>query len=289
MKRKIHYAGKHDVAAHQSSNEMDSHADTCCLGKNFVPLYYRGEVCNVHAYSDELEAIKDVQIGAGATFWTDPNTGARHILEIHQAMMFTDSLELSLLNPNQIRYEGHSLCDDPWDKHRSLGLMCRDNPVFIPFETRGTVVHFDSRIPTADELHTLPRIGITDDGLWNPSTVSLGPTTTKERERNTIIGNVRTSHVSSIITSNTLTPRDPLLERGSHISDVALASVSTALCDETLLPQLCAGVRVAATTQHDASPVYTDERHSSVSPENLARLWNIGLDAARQTHIDHSK
>jgi hypothetical protein len=173
MKRRIHYAGKHDVAAHQSSNELDSHANTCCLGKNFVPLYYTGEVCNVHAYSDELEAIKDVQIGTGATLWTDSNTGSRYILESHQALMFTDLLEHSLLNPNQIRYEGHSLCNDPWDKHRSLGLMCCDNPVCIPFETRGTVIHFDSSIPTADELHTLPRIVLTDDRLWNPSTVSL--------------------------------------------------------------------------------------------------------------------
>jgi hypothetical protein len=212
MNRKIHYAGKHDVTAHQSSNEMDSHAGTCCLGKNFVPLYYTVEVCNVHAYSDKLEAIKDVQIGAGVTLLTDPNTGAWYILEIHQALMFTDLLEHSLFNPNQIGYKGHSLCDNPWDKHRSLGLMCRDKPDFIPFETRGTVNHFDSRIPTADELHTLPPIVSTDDGLWNPSTVLLRPNTTEEREQNAIIGNVRTSRVSSIFSYNTLTPRDPLLE-----------------------------------------------------------------------------
>jgi hypothetical protein len=262
MKRRIHYTGKHDVAEHQGSNEMDSHA---------------------HAYSDELEAIKDVQLGAGATLWTDPSSGSRYILEIHQALMFTDSLEHSLLNPNQIRYDGHSLCDDPWDKHRSLGLMCRERPIFIPFETRGTVICFDSRIPTVDELHTLPRLVLTADGLWDPATVSLRPFTENERERQSIVGNVRSTRVSSIILYVHLTPRDPLLARDAHISDIALASVSTALCDETLLPRLCASVRVAATGRQDASPVYTDERHSSVGPENLARLWNIGLEAARHT------
>ena len=49
-------------------NEMDSNADTCCLGKNFIPLYYTGEVCNVHAYSDTIAPIKDVQIGVGELY-----------------------------------------------------------------------------------------------------------------------------------------------------------------------------------------------------------------------------
>jgi hypothetical protein len=81
-KRKIHYTSQAYTSEHVSTNEMDMHADTCCLGKHSVPLYYTGEVCNVHAYSDELDAIKDVQIGAGATHWTDPSSGSSYILEI---------------------------------------------------------------------------------------------------------------------------------------------------------------------------------------------------------------
>ena len=45
-------------------NEMDYHADTCCLGKNFIPLYYTGKVCNVHAYSDiEVKVYLHLNIG----------------------------------------------------------------------------------------------------------------------------------------------------------------------------------------------------------------------------------
>jgi hypothetical protein len=170
-KQKIHYASKDTTSDHTSTNKMDTHADTCCLGKNFIPLYCTGKVCNVHAYLDELDAIKDVQIGAGTTLWTDPSSGWSYILEIHQALMFTDSLEHSLLNPNQIRYDGHSLCDDPWDRHHSLGLVKRSHQIFIPFQTRGTVIHFESRVPTTDELHTLPMIVLTEDTLWNPANV----------------------------------------------------------------------------------------------------------------------
>ena len=64
------------TVANIALNEMDSHANTFCLGKNFIPLYYTGEVCNVHAYSDTIATIKDVQIGAGVTVWTDQLNGA---------------------------------------------------------------------------------------------------------------------------------------------------------------------------------------------------------------------
>ena len=47
-----------------------------------------------------MDPIKDIPIGTGATLWTYPATGANYILELHQALMFTDTLEHSLLNPN---------------------------------------------------------------------------------------------------------------------------------------------------------------------------------------------
>ena len=83
MKRTIAYSSNTVTVANIALNEMDSHADTFCLGKNFIPLYYTGEVCNVHAYSDNIAPIKDVQIRAGRIVWTDQLNGADYILELH--------------------------------------------------------------------------------------------------------------------------------------------------------------------------------------------------------------
>jgi hypothetical protein len=44
------------------------------------------------------------------------------ILEVNQALWFGDKLDSSLINPNQIRSYGLSLCDDPFDMHRDLGI-----------------------------------------------------------------------------------------------------------------------------------------------------------------------
>ena len=85
--------------------------------------------------------------------------------------MFTETLKHSLLNPNQIRYDGHILCDDPWDQYCSLGISYRDFSLFIPVSSQGNVICFESRKPTADELYSLPHLTLTTDAVWNPKTV----------------------------------------------------------------------------------------------------------------------
>ena len=236
MKRKIAYLSNTVIAANIALNEMDSHADTCCLGKNLTPLYYTGEVCNVHAYSDTIAPIKDVQIGEGATVLTDKLNGAEYILDIHQALMFTETLKHSLLNPNQIRYDRHSLCNDPWDQYCSLGISYREFSLFIPFSYQGTVICFESHTPTAEELDSLSHLTLTTDAVCNPKTVELQPLSSKEREYASIVSGIFTScRISSAIISNDLQLQTPLFPNGPSIVDIALASVSSVYCDEPFI------------------------------------------------------
>jgi hypothetical protein len=52
--------------------ELDSHADTCALGSNFVPLHLTGRVCDVSPYkSDAYDAEKHIPIVTAATAYTD--------------------------------------------------------------------------------------------------------------------------------------------------------------------------------------------------------------------------
>ena len=57
------------------NNEMDSHADTCVFGPNFVILAYTGRERDIDAYSFNLDAVTGVLIVSGATAWTHPETG----------------------------------------------------------------------------------------------------------------------------------------------------------------------------------------------------------------------
>jgi hypothetical protein len=58
-----------------------------------------------------------------------------------------------LINPNQIRITGIPVCDDPFDRYRSLGIDLGD--FHIPFQTEGNTIYFDSRVPTTEELEKL--------------------------------------------------------------------------------------------------------------------------------------
>ena len=58
-----------------ASNECDTNADTCCLGKNFIVLEYTNRTADVYAYIKDIEPIVDVPIVSGATACDDPATG----------------------------------------------------------------------------------------------------------------------------------------------------------------------------------------------------------------------
>ena len=107
-------------------NNIDNHADTCCLGQNFRPTYITDQVCEVTPYHQSYSPIKDVPVVSACTAWDNPHSGETILLQINQGLWFGKSMVNSLFCPNQIRVNGISLCDDPFDKFRDLGMMCFD-------------------------------------------------------------------------------------------------------------------------------------------------------------------
>jgi len=79
--------------------ELDSHADTCCLGLNFVPIYFTGKICDVAPFLSDLPNQQGVQICSGATAFDDGD-GGTYILVINEALWFGDRMQHSLINPN---------------------------------------------------------------------------------------------------------------------------------------------------------------------------------------------
>jgi len=151
--------------SHVGMCELDSHADTCCLGMNFVPIYFTGRICDVAPFLTDLPNQQGVQICSGATAYDNGN-GGTYILIINEAIWFGDQMQHSLINPNQVRAYGVSLCDDPTDPNCQLGMDVQDT--FIPFTMSGTTCSFTTRTPTSWELENCPHLEITLDAEWNP-------------------------------------------------------------------------------------------------------------------------
>jgi hypothetical protein len=70
--------------------ELDSHADTCALGCDFVPLSYTGRVCDVSPYNAKKgDCEKNVPIVTGATAYTCQTSGQTFILIINEGLWFS--------------------------------------------------------------------------------------------------------------------------------------------------------------------------------------------------------
>jgi hypothetical protein len=143
--------------------ELDSHADTCVAGANFLAWDFTGTACEVSPFTDEYESMKDVPVVSAVTAWTNDNSGETFILLFHQVLWYGNKLSHSLLNPNQIRHFGHALCDDVTDMTRFFGIETED--VSIPFTMKGTNIFFETRVPTTWEMKNCHMIVMTDDGM----------------------------------------------------------------------------------------------------------------------------
>jgi hypothetical protein len=104
-------------------SKLDTHADACCVGKNFQILAYTNRVWDVSAFSNSYEVSKDVPMVLAATKYTDPHISFSIILVVNQALSFPD-MEYSLLNPNQLCYAGLDVWDNPFDTVSEIHTPC---------------------------------------------------------------------------------------------------------------------------------------------------------------------
>jgi hypothetical protein len=73
-------------------------------------------------------------------------------------------MDHSPINPKQIHEYGVPMYDNPFSQSQ-FGIDC--NYDFIPFNTMGTIVYFETRVPTDWETHNLPIIMVTGED-WDP-------------------------------------------------------------------------------------------------------------------------
>jgi len=131
-------------------NEMDSNADTCCLGRNFIILGYTQRVAEVYPYDANMPPTR-VPIVSGATAYDVPGSNETIILVVNEGLYFGTKLDHSLFNPNQIRSYKIPVWDNPFDEMRpDMGIDL--GSYFVPFQSKGTKIRFKSRSPTEREL-----------------------------------------------------------------------------------------------------------------------------------------
>jgi hypothetical protein len=139
-------------------------------------------VCDVSPYNtNQGECKHNVPIISGVTAYTCQNSGQIFILVSNEGLWFDHKLPHSLLNhQNQIRYNGISVWDNPFDHSNPLSIEHPD--VIIPLLTSGTNIFLNTCTPTQHELDSCPHIHLTCNSKWNPQTVNLASISSVEAE-----------------------------------------------------------------------------------------------------------
>ena len=119
---------------------MDTHTDTCCAGANWTPMHYTGEICEVSPLLNIYAPVQEIQVAWCCTVRTD-DEGKEYRLVGDKMLRFGTALEHLSINPNQIRAYGIPINKNPFNAN-DLGINTEE--LFIPFDTTGTVVHFES-------------------------------------------------------------------------------------------------------------------------------------------------
>jgi hypothetical protein len=160
------------VSATQSHDEprseLDSHADTCCVGDNALILYYHNRTVSVAPFMDSFGTANDIPIVTAAIAYDDSILAQTFILVIHQALYFGDQLFHNLISPFQCRLNEVTVNERARIlSHRPTNndhcIIFDHDQVKIPLRLNGIVSYFPSRRPTLDEYHTCGRLELTPD------------------------------------------------------------------------------------------------------------------------------
>jgi hypothetical protein len=114
---------------------------------------------------NSYKLVTKIPVAHCCTVWTDSRDSTEYLLVGDQMLWFRTLLENSLINPNQMRAYGLLVNDNPFNTSHGFGV--NSEQVFIPFDTMGTVVYFNSCIPTEwEKTHLL--IFLVIGKTWNP-------------------------------------------------------------------------------------------------------------------------
>lgn len=177
----------------------------------------------------------------------------------------------SSINPNQLRHYGVSVSDDPANSTRAFGITAA-NVVHVQFKMDGTTVYFETRVPTQYELENCKTIQLSDDTVWESSSVSIANTAVMSSD----LPIIEMSEHKKILAMSVRNNNEVLLPEESF-NDLMPYD------DATFLNRIIRNVRVA-TSYCEASILFigSKDQHLRVNAETVVRRIRCGIETAQK-------
>ena len=256
-----------------SRTELDSHADSPCVGHNTLVVSRTGKSVYVNVALPSMGSRKAPIITAAVTY--DAPDGEQYVVIINQAIYF-EELQHNLIGTNMVRMNDvdvndrpKSLTTNPSDEDHAL-VFKRDG-VTIPLLINGVISYFPTRKTTWDEYNNLPHLHLTAESPeWDPHSDQLQQMEASITDAN---GNLRDTDFrqprSVYLLNRLITCSNPsvAVRESMSAASATLASISSTLLPESLI----------------AATKISRDKYPGISPERLAKNWRIGLEAAKRT------
>ena len=243
--------------------DEDSHANMHCAGANFAVLKYSGYQYDVDPFLDSYQTTTGVDVVTAATAMQLTAGNVIYIISM-ATLWFGNQMETSLFNCNIARDAGIDLCTDPHDPHRDLSIHDRAWGLFIPMQRHGNFIGLQSYKPNPDDvLHAIAN----DD--HNVIYLNLHA----EYELPTHEHRIQAAYVSGIDISG-----DDLHSDDTDSDFLTLRQISTSLDPSYFACNVVASVNIS-----DIGSSIITERHSSVTPERISKIFGCSIQTAKDT------
>ena len=265
--------------------ELDSHADTCVIGKNALVINDYEKTVNVTGYDESLGTMNDRRIVSAAVAYDRPDNGQTIMLIINQAIEI-ETMNNNLLNPMQMRMNGVKvneqpkfLTHDPTETCHTIQVEDDGEIISIPLDLKGIISCFETRKPTLAEFENCPtKIHLTaSEPEWNPHSEEwseLEGTYYDSLGRFRDLGDKRRIYAINAPKQNPLHRANIIAQSVSQCSAV-LSEISNTLVEDEFYDTLKDTVNISVST--------TSNRSSTIRPQDLMKRWGIGLETAKQT------
>ena len=285
--------------------EMDSHADTCCVGRNFVKFREPDRYITVSPFSEEYKPLERIPVTTTATVWTDAHNNS-YLLLFHESLFFGDRLSQSLICPNQLRSNGLIVHDVPrqFDPYSTHSIRIPDADLTIPLEMSGVISGFATTKPTPEELESLPRIVMTADSVWHPHSSTFAAAEEKANASNAsavrqvdpnsiaascvprLVAAVRSYDKTYGYCMELENDKDELCNRlvaAVRVSHPPSAEDTVDIEDLDPDEYFLKAVKSASSRPTKAVKVLPSSSKTVLDPQTLSSRWNVGLTKAKKT------
>jgi hypothetical protein len=181
QRRIVNGIGYNLESNYETTLELESHADTCVLGRDALIMLDYNQPVSIVGYDESLRS-KTYQTVSGVVAYDDPQTGMMLHLIINWAIHIPH-LDHHLFCPMQCRVNDVTVNDlpnflaaNPTDQMHALTMTDLDNPlqlVILPLTLKGVTSMLNVRTVTINEFNSqdYPRLHLTSETLtWDPTT-----------------------------------------------------------------------------------------------------------------------